>query len=140
MALKLTPDQARALGVAVPSSGRTRARRPQANLADTLYAQLRIAGCALPKREYRFCQTRRWRFDLAYPHLGLGIEVDGGVHTMATSDQGRHTRGSGFEKDCAKLNAAAMLGWRVLRFTSKMVRTQEAVTLVRLALAGMPRE
>jgi hypothetical protein len=30
-------------------------------------------------------------------------------------------RGSGFEKDCEKYNAAAILGWCVLRYTKRML-------------------
>ena len=68
--------------------------------------------------EYRFAPPRRWRFDFAWPAAtgGVAVELDGGAYT-----QGRHTRGAGFEADCAKLNEAAVRGWRVLRFTSGML-------------------
>jgi hypothetical protein len=34
---------------------------------------------------------------------------------------GRHTSGGGFIKDCEKYNAAALLGWRVLRYTTSNI-------------------
>ena len=36
---------------------------------------------------------------------------------------GRHTRGAGWLKDTEKLNAAAVLGWRMLRCTPKALNT-----------------
>lgn len=63
-------------------------------------------------REYRFHPTRKWRFDLAWPDSMVALEIEGAVWV-----QGRHTRGSGFAKDMEKYNAAALLGWRVLRTT-----------------------
>ena len=61
---------------------------------------------------------RDWRFDFAWPDRGLAVEVEGG-----TWSGGRHTRGGGFEGDCEKYNAAALLGWKVLRFTGGMVES-----------------
>lgn len=62
--------------------------------------------------EYRFHQTRRWRFDYAFPELKVAIEIDGGVWNY-----GRHNRPAGYIKDMEKFNAAATLGWIVLKFT-----------------------
>jgi len=69
-----------------------------------------------PVPEFRFHPTRKWRFDFAYPQKRVAIEIEGGVWTG-----GAHTRGKHFESDCEKYNAAAILGWRVLRFTGEMV-------------------
>lgn len=63
--------------------------------------------------EHRFHPTRRWRFDAAIPEMMLGIEIDGAVWTG-----GRHTRGAGFLRDQEKFREAAILGWRVLRFST----------------------
>jgi very-short-patch-repair endonuclease len=75
--------------------------------------------------EYRFHPTRKWRFDFAWPENKRAMEVEGGVWTG-----GRHTRGSGFLKDCEKYNAAASLGWRVFRFTPIQVRRLEHVPVI----------
>lgn len=47
----------------------------------------------------------------------VAIEQDGGVWT-----RGRHSRGAGQIADMEKLNEAALLGWRVGRFTPQQVR------------------
>ncbi|MDW3057363.1 hypothetical protein R8N49_14530, partial [Vibrio sp. 1978] len=59
-------------------------------LEKTLLFQIKTMGLALPEKEYRFHETRRWRFDFAYPEQQLAVEVEGGTWTG-----GRHTRGSG---------------------------------------------
>lgn len=83
----------------------------------------------LPQREYFFHPQRLWRFDYAWPTLLLAVEIDGAVYT-----QGRHTRGSGFEEDCVKINEATLLGWRVLRFTTGQVNSGYALCVIERAL------
>lgn len=73
-------------------------------------------------REYRFHEKRKWRFDFAIPALKIAVEIEGG-----TWGKSRHTTGSGFEKDCEKYNSATEFGWRVLRYTSKHVKSGEAI-------------
>ena len=102
---------------------------PQSQLEATFALQLRTSGLPEPEREYRFHPTRRWRFDFAWPDVMLAVEVEGG-----TWSQGRHTRGSGYAADCEKYNEAALLGWRVLRFTADMVNNWSALETVREAL------
>jgi very-short-patch-repair endonuclease len=75
--------------------------------------------------EYRFHPKRKWRFDFAAPGQKVAIELEGGSWTG-----GRHVTGIGFQKDCEKYNAAAMLGWRVFRFTSSMLRDDPVGHLV----------
>lgn len=78
-----------------------------------------------PKLEYKFHPSRNWRFDLAFPDLMLGIEIEGGIWTG-----GRHVRGQGYENDCIKYNSAIILGWNLLRFTPAMVRKGEALSII----------
>ena len=98
-------------------------------LSDTLVYHIRALGLPAPQTELAFAPPRRWRFDMAYPEQHLAIEVDGGTWTG-----GRHSRGTGYEADCEKLNAAVLTGWRVLRFTGDMVRDGRAVDVIRQAL------
>lgn len=98
-----------------------RRSQPEAELGN----QLHLAGLPEPCCEYRFAPPRRWRMDFAWPEHKVAAEVDGGVYT-----QGRHTRGKGFERDCEKVNKAVCLGWRVLRFTPKMVESGEALQVL----------
>ena len=81
------------------------------------------------ERELRFHPPRRWRFDFAIPDLKIAIECEGGTWT-----NGRHTRGAGFERDCEKYNQAAIDGWRVLRFTGRMIRSGEALQVIERAV------
>jgi len=59
----------------------------------------------------------------------LLVEIDGGGWT-----QGRHTRGSGVEKDAEKQSAAAILGYRVIRCTPRQVENGTALSWIRQAL------
>lgn len=63
-------------------------------------------------KEYMFHPTRKWRFDFAIPSHKIAIEIDGGVWNY-----GRHNRAQGYIADMKKFNAAASLGWIVLKFT-----------------------
>lgn len=96
---------------------------------ETLWLHLRAAKLPMPEREFRFAPPRRWRADFAYPDRMLLIEVEG-----STWNNGRHTRGSGFAKDALKYNAAALLGYRVLRFTTDQVRDGTALDTIENAL------
>lgn len=80
---------------------------------------MRLSGSEMPKCEYRFHEKLRWRFDFAWPEKKVAVEMEGGVFT-----RGGHTRGKGYSKDCDKYNAAAELGWRVLRYTIKHIDEQ----------------
>lgn len=90
---------------------------------------LRALGLPEPEREYRFAPPRRWRFDFAWPHCKLAVELEGGVWT-----HGRHSRGEQVAKDCEKYNTATLMGWKVLRFTTNQVREGEAIRVVEQAL------
>ena len=79
-----------------------------------------------PDTEHYFAKPRQWRFDFAWPSVKLAVEIEGG--TWLTKS--RHTSGTGFAKDCEKYNEAALLGWRVLRFTSNQVKSGHAISTV----------
>lgn len=78
------------------------------------------------EREHRFAERRRYRFDLAWPDVRLGIEIHG-----ATWSGGRHTRGYGIRADAEKLNLATELRWRVLVFTDDMIK-RDPITCAQL--------
>ena len=87
-------------------------------------------GLPMPVREHRFHDTRRWRFDYAWPAQMVALEVEGGVWTG-----GRHTRGKGYVADLEKYREAAIAGWCVLRVTPAELKAA-AVDLVRRAMLG----
>jgi len=82
-------------------------------------------------RQHRFCPGRQWRFDFALleRRQDVAVEVEGGVWCG-----GRHVRGKGFEADMEKYNAAALLGWRLLRFSPSMVESGEALKVIEKVL------
>jgi hypothetical protein len=61
---------------------------------------------------------RDWRFDRAFVKEHVYVELQGGVYTV-----GRHTRGAGYTSDLEKANAATLLGWMGLFFTSQMLKS-----------------
>jgi very-short-patch-repair endonuclease len=73
-------------------------------------------------REYRFHKERKWRFDFVLPKSRIAIEIEGGIWK-----RGAHTRGKGFEEDAEKYNAAAKLGFLVLRYSTDMVLAGQAI-------------
>lgn len=66
--------------------------------------------------EYRFHPIRKWRFDYAIPAKKIAIEIEGGLWL-----QGRHNRPLTMIKDFEKYNEAAILGWRILKYTPSQV-------------------
>lgn len=68
---------------------------------------------------------------MCWPRSKVAVELEGGIWVM-----GRHTRGAGFEKDCEKMNWAALHGWRVFRFTPGMIKSGVALATVEDALKG----
>lgn len=93
---------------------------------------MRFANLPEPQREFRFCPTRKWRFDFAWPlERQIALEVDGGQWI-----QGRHARGRGMRGDCEKFNTAALAGWTVYRVTGDMVQDGSALALMLAVLGG----
>ncbi len=78
-----------------------------------------------PIREYKFHPTRRWRIDFCWPVEKLAVEIEGGCWIA-----GRHTRGTGFQKDMEKYNSLTLAGYSLLRFTPKQVRDGLAAELI----------
>ena len=100
-------------------------------MSDPLFLKLLEAvELPLPVAEHRFCE-RRWRFDWAWPAQKIALEVEGGIWTG-----GRHTRGEGFVKDMEKYNAAAALGWRVLRCTPSTLCKTDTIELLKTTLTN----
>lgn len=116
-----------------PRTPKTRGAKAP-DLADELAAQVAHAGLPAPSREHRFC-ARKWRLDLAWPDRLLCVECDGG-----TWARGRHSRGKGYERDAVKLNEAALLGWRVLRVTTDMVKDGRALRFVERAIEAFAQQ
>lgn len=121
----------RAKGPPVAATGATPRESPgEAALA----AALRLHGADLPPpvRELTFYPGRRWRFDFAWTDALVACEVDGGQFAHGG---GRHAT----DADRDKLNHAAALGYRVLRFSPQQIARDPAgcVALIRRALEAL---
>lgn len=77
-------------------------------------------------KEYKFHETRKWRFDYAIPAHKIAIEVEGGVWTG-----GRHISPKGFLGDMEKYNTATIMGWRVLRTIPDELCTNATLNMIR---------
>lgn len=84
-----------------------------------------------PRREFKFHPERKWRFDFAFPDRMLAIEIEG---------RGRHQSFKGFAADIEKYNAAAKLGWRIMRYTPQMVMRGDAIADVMEIVLGVVLE
>ena len=92
-----------------------------------------VAGLPPPFDEWRFDDVRKWRFDWAWPTQRIAIEIQGGIFSG-----GRHVRGAALLREMEKLNAAAILGWRILYLTPKQFAAGDAIALVQRALGVGP--
>lgn len=122
----------RKLGKPLASVGKTKVTRKKMQPSqgeECLKQQVKTLGLEEPEQEFRFHETRRWRFDFAWVDKKLAVEVEGGVYSG-----GRHTRGKGFEGDCEKYAEAALGGWSVLRFSTKQVLSGMAIKYIQKAL------
>jgi len=98
-------------------------------LEEGLASQIKLARLPKPKREYKFCDTRRFRADFAWPKKKLIVEVQGGIW-----NRGRHTTGAGYQKDCERYNIATEEGWRILMYTNKEIKNGTAVKQIKRVL------
>lgn len=122
-----------------------------------LEVQLAAAGIPEPEPEIQFASAigRKWAFDYGWSDLRIALEVEGGAfgrYLVVTSGYerrrgqsipiapgtviragGRHNTGAGLEGDAEKYSWAAILGWMVIRATTRQIRDGIAITLLREA-------
>jgi len=103
---------------------------------EALAFQLRAVGIPF-EREFVFAAPRRWRADFVVtatrggapvPVWAFLVEVDGGAFVG-----GRHSTGTGMEKDAEKQSAAAIAGYRVIRCTPRQVESGECLRWIEAA-------
>jgi very-short-patch-repair endonuclease len=97
-----------------------------------LFRRILEAGLPEPLAQHLWARPERlYRADFAWPTYMVLAEVQGGIWA---ADPGRHNRASGYEADCSRDNLAAILGWRLLRFTERMIKSGEAIETITRAL------
>ena len=73
-------------------------------------------------QEFKFHPSRMWRADFHLKGKKILVEVEGGIWS-----NGRHTRGKGYLGDLEKYNAATMMGYQVIRFSTEQVKSGSAI-------------
>jgi very-short-patch-repair endonuclease len=74
------------------------------------------------EQEFEFHPKRKWRADFHLVGKKILVEVEGAIWSG-----GRHTRGKGYIGDMEKYNAATMLGYQVIRFSTDQVKSGLAI-------------
>ena len=74
------------------------------------------------EQEFEFHPKRKWRADFHLVGKKILVEVEGAIWSV-----GRHTRGKGYIGDMEKYNAATMMGFQVLRFSTDQVKSGHAI-------------
>ncbi|PJG67809.1 PDDEXK family nuclease [Acinetobacter seifertii] len=105
-------------------------KRVQSEGEITLARHLKALKIAF-EQEYKFHAERNWRADFLITATNILIEVEGGIWS-----NGRHTRGKGYLGDMEKYNAAAVMGFKVLRFDTQQVKSGLAIKQIENLVRG----
>ncbi|WP_313659498.1 DUF559 domain-containing protein [Acinetobacter variabilis] len=79
------------------------------------------------EQEFYFHPERKWRADFHLIDKKILVEVEGGIWSG-----GRHTRGKGYLGDMEKYNAATMMGFQVIRFSTDQVKSGHAIQQIEM--------
>jgi hypothetical protein len=112
---------------------------PRTELEQALRFHLRVAGLPDPEWGWYWHPRRMYCSDAAYPLYHLLLEAEGGITPYRDKRtgqlrQGRHATILGYERDVEKYNAAALLGWHIIRFTRRMIDDGRATEVIKEAL------
>ena len=122
---------------AIPSLRRGRKRRRSIDYPAALRLQIAAAELPQAEEEYRFHNTRLWRFDFAWPKHMVALEIEGGIWMRTTDGRSKgHAHPKRFIDDCHKYNEAALLGWALIRVTPEMIQDGLAIDWLRRAMRG----
>ncbi|ENU56886.1 hypothetical protein L291_3214 [Acinetobacter guillouiae MSP4-18] len=108
------------------SSTRVKTHQSESIGESTLANQLRVLKISF-EQEYKFHPKRKWRADFHIVGKMILVEVEGGVWSG-----GRHTRGKGYIGDMEKYNAAVVMGYQIIRFTTEQVKSGLAVQQIEM--------
>ena len=108
------------------SSTRVKTHQGESIGESLLANQLRVLKISF-EQEYKFHPKRKWRADFHIVGKRILVEVEGGIWSA-----GRHTRGKGYIGDMEKYNAAVVMGYQVLRFSTEQVKSGLAVQQIEM--------
>lgn len=110
---------------------RVKTQRAESIGESILANQLRVLKISF-EQEYKFHPKRKWRADFLIVGKKILVEVEGGVWS-----NGRHTRGKGYIGDMEKYNAAVVMGYQVLRFSTEQVKSGLAVQQIEMMVEDL---
>lgn len=84
------------------------------------------------EQEFEFHQARKWRADFHLVGKKILVEVEGGIWSG-----GRHIRGKGYLGDMEKYNAATMMGFQVIRFSTDQVKSGLAIQQIEMMVGDL---
>ena len=125
---------------------RCRTRKGHESQEEMFATQLQQVGIQF-ERQVLFAKAemgRLWKLDFGFRPYMLAVEIEGIVPRRVGNEfvaGGRHGSVAGIIEDMDKYNSAALLGWTVLRFPQKYVRSRRAIdfTLMMLQTRGWNR-
>ena len=79
------------------------------------------------EQEFYFHPERKWRADFHLIDKKILVEIEGGIWSG-----GRHTRSKGYLGDMEKYNAATMMGFQVIRFSTDQVKSGHAIQQIEM--------
>lgn len=113
-------------------------KKPTVDLAPGFLLQCRVKGIEAPVREFKFHESRGWKFDYAWPDLRIALEVEGVVYQKGGQLGGRHVHASGFREDTHKYGEAFRLGWTLLRVLPEQLSSGLAAEWLACRMLGAP--
>jgi hypothetical protein len=103
--------------------------KPKKTAKEIFEERMRQFNLPHPVTEFKFDETRLWRFDYAWElgwpkredltdtnYAKVAVELDG---------RGRHQTPAGYAADCEKINAAQIQGWIVIKIPTRYVASDE---------------
>src|SRR5690606_35771287 len=84
------------------------------------------------EQEFKFHPERKWKADFHLVGKKILVEVEGGIWSS-----GRHTRGKGYIGDMEKYNAATMMGYQVIRFSTEQVKSGLAIQQIEMMVGDL---
>lgn len=119
-----------------PHPSRTK-RTPKTDYKAIFLTHLKLAKLPEPVCEFRFHESRKWRFDYAWPDSLIACEYQG----LAWKGEGvsGHQSVDGLRNDCEKFTEASLAGWRLILITAETVNSGQAAEWIRRAFEGRER-
>lgn len=92
----------------------------------------RSQGIPEPVFEHKFCDDRKWRFDVAFVEHRVAVEIDGGIWIG-----GGHNRGAQIKKTWEKENEAQIMGWKILKCEPEDLCLVSTTDMIKRALENL---